>query len=233
MRIAFIGPPGAGKSTQAKRLARSLPHWNTSPRLSTGELVRAQIEAGTDLGRELEERYERGERVPNETILSLVLPRVRRSGGWILDNFPADVAQAKALDEEIEERGAGGISRVISLEGPSEEELIRRVLGGRVTSRATGEVYHLQNDPPPEERERQDPGPFEKRGDDTEESLKRNMVAYRREAAALKEYYEARGVLSVVDARRSMDEVAEEVLEALGHPERSEFYAALRKSKTA
>ncbi|HEX2729018.1 MAG TPA: nucleoside monophosphate kinase [Rubrobacteraceae bacterium] len=233
MRIAFIGPPGAGKSTQARRLARALPHWNTSPRLSTGELVRAQIEAGTDLGHALEEQYERGERIANETILSLILPRVRRAGGWILDNFPADVAQARTLDEDLEERGSGGLSRVILLEGPSEEDLIQRVLDGRVTSQATRDVYHLLNDPPPQPGERTDPGPFERRNDDTEESLRRNLQAYQREAESLKQHYEARGVLSAVDAGKSIDEVAEEVLEVLGHPERPEFYTVPANSQTA
>lgn len=226
MRIAFIGPPGAGKSTQARKVARALPHWNTSPRLSSGDLVRAHIEAGTGLGREIEDYYQRGERVPDEIILSLVLPRVKRAGGWMLDNFPADIAQARALDEELEERGAGGMSRVICLGGPSDEELVERILSGRVTSRATGEVYHLVNDPPPRPREGLDPGPFRRRDDDTEETTRRHLEAYRREADALKEYYEDRGVLSVVDARGSIEEVTGEILETLGHPETPAFYAA-------
>ena len=118
MRLAIIGPPGAGKSTQTKRVARSLPYHNHSPRFSSGELVRAEIVAGTDLGREMEGHYARGEKVPDETIFPLVLPRLRSAGGFMLDNFPATVAQAVALDRELEESGAGGLSRVICLEGP-------------------------------------------------------------------------------------------------------------------
>src|ERR687894_1145457 len=132
MRVAFIGPTGAGKTTQAQRFARALPHYN--PRLSSGELVRAQIEAGTEIGRQMGGYYDRGEPVPDE----VMLPHVRRAGGWVLDNFPASVAQAEALDAELEGREAGGLSRVIALEGPDDEELVERVLGGRVRSRRTG-----------------------------------------------------------------------------------------------
>lgn len=151
MRIAFIGFPGSGKTTQSQRLAWALPYYN--PRLSSGELIRAHIEADTELGRRVRGYYDRGEPVPDEVVLPLVLSRVRRAGGWILDNFPASAAQAEALDAELEERGAGGLSRVIALEGPSEEELTERVLSGRVHSRATGRVYHLVHDPPPRPEE--------------------------------------------------------------------------------
>lgn len=119
--------------------------------------------------------YDRGEPVPDEVVLPLVLSRVRCAGGWILDNFPASVAQAEALDAELEERGAGGLSRVIALEGPSEEELTERVLSGRIHSRATGRVYHLVHDPPPRPEEKLDPGPFERREDDTEEAVRRGL----------------------------------------------------------
>ena len=226
MRIAFIGPPGAGKSTQAKRVARSLPSHNRSPRFSSGELVRTEIEAGTELGRKVEASYSRGERVPDETILSLLLPRLRRAGGFMLDNFPATVGQARALDGDLEENGAGGLTRVVCLEGPSDEDLIGRILGGRRTSRATGEVYHLEHDPPPRPEERLDPGDFLERDDDTEEATRAHLDAWHREAEALKGYYGERGLLEVVDARRPMAEVTEAILAALGHPERPAFYEA-------
>lgn len=223
MRVAFIGPTGAGKTTQAQRFARALPHYN--PRLSSGELVRAHIEAGTEIGRRMGGYYDRGESVPDEVMLPLILPHVRRVGGWVLDNFPASVAQAEVLDAELEGRKAGGLSRVIALEGPDDEELVERVLGGRVYSRATGLVYHLVNDPPPRREENLDPGPFERREDDTEGALGRRLEAHRSEYAALKERYEGQGLLSVVDAGRAIEEIADDVLEALGHPERPEYYA--------
>jgi hypothetical protein len=124
MRIAIIGPPGAGKSAQAKRIARSLPYPKYSPRRSSGELIRAEVEAATELGRGMEGYYDRGERVPDEIVLPLVLPRLRRAGGFMLDNFPATVAQARALDGELDGHGAGGLSRASSekvAESPSLE----------------------------------------------------------------------------------------------------------------
>ncbi len=229
MRMAIIGPPGAGKSTQAKRVARSLPYPHHSPRFSSGDLVRAEVGASTDLGREMEGHYARGERAPDEKLLPLLLPRLRRSAGFALDNFPATVSQAEALDEELEGYGAGGLSRVICLEGPSDEELLERILTGRRTSRATGEVYHLLHDPPPEPERKLDPGPFLRREDDTEEATRAHLEAYRAEADALKGHHEAKGLLSAVDDGRPMGEVTEAILEALGHPERLEFYARSAK----
>lgn len=223
MRVAIIGPPGAGKSTQAMRVARALPFHNHSPRLSSGELVRDEIEAGTDLGRRMQGYHDRGEPVPDELLLPLVLSRVNRFGGWMLDNFPSSVVQACALDEEL---GEIGLNRVISLSGPSDEELIGRVMSGKVTSRATGEVYHLVNDPPPERREAMDPGPFQRRSDDTEEALRRRLEAHRREIEPLEEYYASRGLLSVVSADRPIGEVTEEILHLLGRPDRPDLYEA-------
>jgi adenylate kinase len=210
-----------GKSTQAQRLAGAFPYYN--PRLSSGELVRAHIEADTELGRRLKVYYNQGERVPDTDMLPLVLPHVRRMHGWSLDNFPATAAQARALDAEL---GDLGLSRVISLEGPTDEELIERVLSDRVRGRATGLVYHLVHDPPPRPEERSDPGPFERREDDTEEALRRHLEAHRQEIEPLKEHYEAKGLLTVVDARRSVDDIAVDVLEALGRPDRPRYYAS-------
>jgi len=226
MRVAFIGPVGSGKSTQAQRLSWTMPFYNRCQRLSTGDLVRAQIEARTPLGAQIEVYHDGGEPVPDGVVLGLLLPHVRTTGGFALDDFPANVAQAEALDVELAERSAGPLHHVISLEGPTEDELVERVLGGRVHSRATDVPYHLENDPPPAPDERLDPGPFVRRGDDTEDVLRRRIGAYRREHTLLKERYEERGILTVVDARRSLDDVAEDVLDSLGHPEGQQYYVS-------
>ena len=225
MRVAFIGPVGSGKSAQAQRLSWSMPFYNRTPRLSTGDLVRAQIEARTPLGARIAAAHDAGDPVPDDVILGLLLPHVRTAGGFALDDFPANLGQAERLDAELEERSTSGLHHVISLEGPTEDELVERVLGGRVHSRATDVPYHLENDPPPAPAERLDPGPFVRREDDTEEALRRRLGAYRREHERLKERYEDRGVLRVVDARRPLDAVAEDVLDALGHPEGIKYYA--------
>ena len=225
MRVAFIGPVGSGKSTQAQRLSWALPFYNRGPRLSTGELVRAQIEARTPLGGRIEALYRAGEPVPDDVVMGLLLPHVRTAGGFVLDDFPASVAQAEALDAELDGRGAGRLRHVISLEGPTDDELVERVLGGRVHSRATDVAYHLENDPPPGPGERLDPGPFVRRDDDTEGALRRRLGAYRREHASIKKHYEDRGVLSVIDARQPLDGVTGDVLGALGHPEEAGYYA--------
>ncbi len=226
MRVAFIGPVGSGKSTQAQRLSWTMPFYNRCQWLSTGDLVRAQIEARTPLGEEIEAHHDGGEPVPDGVVLGLLLPHVRTAGGFALDDFPANVAQAEALDVELKERSAGPLHHVISLEGPTDDELVERVLSGRVHGRAIDFVYHLKNNPPPKARERRDAGPFERRGDDTEDVLRRRLGAYRREHALLKKRYEERGILTVVDARRSLDDVAEDVLDALGHPEGRQYYVS-------
>ncbi len=226
MRVAFIGPVGSGKSAQAQRLSWTMPFYNRTPRLSTGDLVRAQIEARTPLGEEIRAHHDAGDPVSDEVILGLLLPHVRTAGGFALDDFPANVAQAQALDVELEERSTGPLHHVISLEGPTDDELVERVLGGRVQGRATDFVYHLKNDPPPEPGERLDAGPFVRRGDDTEGVLRRRLGAYRREHALLKERYQERGLLRIVDARQPLGKVAQDVLDALGNPEGLRYYAS-------
>lgn len=216
MKIALLGPVGVGKGTQAQRLAERLNY----TRVSTGDLVRDQIEADTELGREIKEHVDRGEPVPDEVIMELTRPHLQPAGAWILDGIPRTIGQARELDEELEKRGIS-LNRVVVLEGPGDEELIQRITAGRRTSLATGRVYHLEHDPPPDPGEGKDPGPFVQRDDDTEEALQRQLEAYREEAEMIKEYYEEQGILALVDAHQDVDKTTEDILEALDYPQRS------------
>lgn len=214
MKIALLGPVGVGKGTQAQRVAGRLNY----VRVSTGDLVRDQIEAGTELGQDLKGYSDRGDPVPDETIMDLIRVHLQPAGAWILDGIPRTVEQARALDEELEKHGTT-LDKVIVLEGPNDEELIERVTDGRRQSLATGRVYHLEYDPPPDPDEGQDPGPFVQREDDTDEALRRQLEAYRKEAGEIKEYYEKQGLLAAVDANQDVEKITEDILDVLGHPQ--------------
>ncbi|HZG64323.1 MAG TPA: nucleoside monophosphate kinase [Rubrobacteraceae bacterium] len=215
MKIALLGPVGVGKGTQAQRVAGRLNY----VRVSTGDLVRDQIEANTELGQELKGYSDQGDQVPDETIMDLIRVHLQPAGAWILDGVPRTVEQARDLDEELEKHGTA-LDKVIMLEGPEDEDLIERVVNGRRQSLATGRVYHLEYDPPPDPVEGQDPGPFVQREDDTEEALRRQLEAYRKEAEAIKEHYEEKGILTVIDADQEVEKTTENILEALGNPQK-------------
>ena len=213
MKISLLGPVGAGKGTQAQRISERLNY----ARIATGDLVRDQIEADTELGGEIKGYVERGEPVPDDVIMELTRPHLNPAGGWILDDCPRTLAQAHALDEELQERGIR-LDRVIMLEAPDDEQLIERIASGRRHSLATGRVYHLEYNPPPDPQKGEDPGPFVQRDDDTEEALRRQLESWREEAEAIKEHYDEQGILAIVDADQDVEKITEDILEALGHP---------------
>ncbi len=215
MKIALLGPVGTGKGTQSQQISERLNYG----RIASGDLVRDQIKANTDLGSEIKGYVDRGEPVPDEVIMELTRPHLNPAGGWILDDCPRTIAQARALDEELEKRGVS-LDRVIMLDPPDEEELIERVASGRRHSLATGRVYHVEYNPPPDPNKGEDPGPFVRRDDDTEEALRQQLESWRQEADAIKEHYDEQGILAVVDADQDVEQVTEDILEALGHPRR-------------
>lgn len=216
MKLAIIGPVGAGKTTQAQIVSQMLVSYS---RVSTGEMIRSHIQAGTETGREIERLYRRGDPVPDEIILRLVTTRLQPAGFWILDGFPRTMPQARALDGHLEGRRGGPLTRVISLQGLSDDELVSRITSGRVQSESTGNVYHTARNPPPDPARHMDPGPFVRRDDDAESSIRNQLSAYREQSGPLNEYYEGRSLLSTVDADRSINEVTLEILDLLGHPE--------------
>ena len=208
MKIILLGPQGAGKGTQAQRLSQK----TGAKHISTGDIVRAEIKSGSELGQKVQDFNDRGELVPDEIIVEMAKPYLDDANAWLLDGFPRNEAQAKALDEALKDLDIE-LDAAVALEAP-DDELVER-LSGRRTSDATGRVYHVEHDPPPEDSE-EDPGPFVQRKDDTEEAIRRRLAIYHEQTEPLKDYYAERGLLTTVDARQSIQEVTEEILAAMG-----------------
>jgi len=209
MRIIIMGPQGAGKGTQAAKLEEELG----ATHIETGDLVREEINQGTEIGQQIKEYSDQGQLVPDEIIIDMTKPYLDENDSWILDGFPRNKEQAEALDEMLDEINEQ-IDRVIALEA-DDEELVER-LSGRRQSEATGEIYHIEHNPPPEEGSEEDPGPFIQRDDDTEEAIRNRLQEYHEQTEPLKDYYEERGILVTVDASQDIDQVTEDVLQAVG-----------------
>ena len=208
MKSILLDPQGAGKGTQAQRLSKK----TGAKHISTGDIVRAEIKSGSELGQKVQDFNDRGELVPDEIIVEMAKPYLDDADAWLLDGFPRNEAQAKALEDALKDLGIE-IDAAVALEAP-DDELVER-LSGRRTSDATGRVYHVEHDPPPEDPE-EDAGPFVQRKDDTEEAIRRRLAIYHEQTEPLKDYYEERGLLTTVDARKSISEVTGEILSAVG-----------------
>jgi adenylate kinase len=204
VRIVILGPQGSGKGTQADRLETI----TGARHIATGDLVRAEIQAGTDLGRTLKEYNDRGELVPDDIMMRLVAPQLHQAKDWILDGFPRDDAQAKALDATLAEMGVN-LDRVVVLDVP-DSELMTRLLGRRM-SEATGKIYHVLFDPPLSD----DPGPFVRRADDAPHEIRRRLEIYHARTEPLKAYYASRGILTEVNASDDIDATTAAILHAL------------------
>jgi adenylate kinase len=207
MRIVLLGPQGAGKGTQAQRISEGVG----ARHISTGDLVRAEIGSGSELGEMIKDYNDRGELVPDEIIVEMMRPYLEEADSWILDGFPRNLTQADLLDQMLAEIDAE-LDAAVALEAP-DEALIERLSGRRV-SEATGRIYHVDYDPPPENTG-EDPGPFIQRKDDTEEVLRRRLKIYHEHTEPLKDYYAERGILVTVDATRPIPEVTTAILESL------------------
>ena len=209
MRIIIMGPQGAGKGTQAAKLEEE----TGATHIETGDLVREEINQGTELGQKIQEYNERGELVPDEIIIDMTKPYLDENDSWILDGFPRNREQAQALDEMLDEIDED-LDKVVVLEAP-DDVLVER-LSGRRQSETTGEIYHVDYNPPPEEGSEEDPGPFVQREDDTEEAIRNRLETYHGQTEPLKDYYEEKGILVTVDATQDIDKVTEDVLQAVG-----------------
>ena len=206
MRLVLLGPPASGKGTQAKGLGQRLG----VPVVSTGDMLRAALAAGTELGKEAEKYMSAGKLVPDEVVIGLVDERLDQpdaKNGCILDGFPRTVPQADRLAKLFERRGVR-LDASLCIEVPRELLVERATL--RRTDKRTGQIYHLKYNPPPPDAE------LEHRADDQEATVNKRLDEYEAMTAALLPHYQQQGVLSRVDGVGTVDEVAARIQTALG-----------------
>jgi adenylate kinase len=205
--LILLGPPGSGKGTQGKALQEDL----RLPYYATGDILRAAVTEGTELGQKAKEFMDRGDLVPDEVTIGLIAERVQSDeakDGFILDGFPRTVPQAEALGEQMRKLGRD-ITASILIEVP-EEEIVRR-LGGRRTCK-NGHVFHLDFDPPKEEGICDEDGSeLYVRDDDKPEVIRHRLEEYEGKTKPLVEFYEKQGILQRVDGTEPPTEVAEKI----------------------
>jgi adenylate kinase len=213
MNIILLGPPGAGKGTQAKRLEAR----RGMKQLSTGDMLRAAVAAGTEHGKKAKAVMDRGDLVSDETVVSIIADRLDEPDakrGFILDGFPRNVVQAAALDRMLASRGFR-LDMVIEL-AVDDEALVRR-LSGRFSCSGCGKGYHEAFERPRSEGRCDACGgsDFVRRADDNAETVKSRLGIYNRQTAPLVAYYAALGKLKRIDGMAGIDEVSRQIEEAL------------------
>ncbi len=213
LRTILLGPPGAGKGTQAAKIVEKykIPH------ISTGDIFRENIKQGTELGKKAQEYMNKGELVPDSLVVEIATDRLTKDDckdGFLLDGFPRTVYQAEKLDEFLESLGSK-IDKVIDI-AVEKEELMSRLTGRRVC-KACGASYHVVNIPPKKEGVCDVcGGPLIQRDDDNAETVANRIEVYEAQTMPLIEYYEKAGNIAHIDGATGLDNVFADIVKALG-----------------
>lgn len=217
MRIVLVGPPGAGKGTQALYLAKNL----SIPHISTGDLFRANISQGTRLGKQAQEYMNAGRLVPDEVTVGMAVDRLSQQDaehGFLLDGFPRNLGQAEALNSFVMEKGLT-LDAVLDLEVP-EEEVVKRIAGRRLCRKDGSHVFHVEYNPP------KTPGVCDicggelyQRDDDTEEAVRVRLDEYHTKTEPIIDYYKAQDLVVTISALGTVQDVTERAMNALGSTE--------------
>ena len=213
MRLVLVGPPGAGKGTQAQFIAEHV----TVPKISTGDIFRANVSEGTPLGLEAKAFMDRGDLVPDGVTIEMVRNRLQEGDalrGFLLDGFPRTVPQAQTLDDILRETAQTKLDVVLELV-VDDDEVIRR-LSGRRTCRTCNRIWHLDFDPPRTTGVCDlDQGELYQRDDDKAETIANRLEVYAESTAPLVAFYADHGVLIGIDATGPVDDVTQRAIDAL------------------
>ncbi|GAB3646412.1 nucleoside monophosphate kinase [Glycomyces tarimensis] len=207
MRLVLVGPPGAGKGTQAEIIADELG----VPKISTGDIFRANVSGGTELGLEAKRYMDAGDLVPDDVTNRMVADRLAQEdaqSGFLLDGYPRNTEQAEVLDRLLDEQGR---TLDLALELTVEDDEVIRRLSGRRVSKSTGKVYHLEFDPP----EDPDSPDLYQRSDDQPETIKNRLKVYAEQTAPIIGYYEAQEKLVRIDAVGEVEDVTGRAMAAI------------------